>query len=94
MKRFQNSNHILPIELQHFGREGARAASVKLQGLDVREQDGFCASGAARSHRTRRKGDPPRLGKGILAALYNPAAPDVAPRFRPPVLSLFRCESA
>ena len=40
------------------------------------------------------KGEPPRLEKGILAARYNPAAPGAAPRFRPPVLSLFRSEIA
>jgi hypothetical protein len=36
----------------------------------------------------------PPAGKGILAVVYNPAAPGVAPRFRPPVLSLFRSEIA
>ncbi len=36
----------------------------------------------------------PRLGKGILAAACNPTAPGLAPCFRPPVLSLFRSESA
>ncbi len=41
-----------------------------------------------------RERNPPRLGKGILAAPYNPAAPGAAPRFRPPVLSLFRSKSA
>jgi hypothetical protein len=67
---------------------------VKFQGIDGREQDGFCTSGAARSHRTARKGNHRRLEKGILAAPCNLAAPDVAPHFRPPVLSLFRSESA
>ncbi len=36
----------------------------------------------------------PGFAKGILTAPYNPAAPGVAPRFCPPVLSLFRLESA
>jgi hypothetical protein len=38
--------------------------------------------------------NPPQLGKGMLAAPYNLAAPGLAPRFRPPVLSLFRSEIA
>ncbi len=35
-----------------FRTRGVRAASVKLQGIYVREQDGFCKSRAARSRRT------------------------------------------
>ncbi len=36
----------------------------------------------------------PGWRKGVLAAAFNPAGPGLAPRFRPPVLSLFRSESA
>jgi hypothetical protein len=46
-----------------FRTRGVRTASVKLRGIDGREQDGFCTSGAARSRRTPHEGNPP-VGEG------------------------------